>query len=111
VEVDNEGNPLPPPYYDLDDEDHGLLWLAHRGNRRVQAWNNLERRWEDKEDDVFFSLVRYRVKPESEHAAPARLPVQIQGPGAKVIGTGTMIYRDGEWDFDSLEVDTQATTN
>jgi len=104
-EVDDEGTPLPPLYCDLDDEDQSLLWLAHHGDRGVQAWNRWNRRWEDKEDDVFFGNLRYRVKPESEHAAPARLPVKIQGPGAKVLGTGTMIYRDGEWDFDSLEVD------
>jgi len=173
AETDDEGNPLPPVYQDLDDVGQGLLWLAHHGNRRVQAWNNLERRWEDDEDDVLYPQVRYRVKPEGTDAAPAREPIKIkpngptlwrdmtdeekgallladhegadihvweplaeawrlldfgefmfldyrayrvepaatrepikiQGPSGEILGSGTMLRRDGEWDFDSIEVD------
>jgi hypothetical protein len=177
AETDDEGNPLPPVYQDLDDVGQGLLWLAHHGNRRVQAWNNLERRWEDDEDDVLYPQVRYRVKPEGTDAAPAREPIKIkpngptlwrdmtdeekgalllaehdgarietwdseekfwedagfvavfedheayrvgsgsvvatrepikiQGPSGEILGSGTMLRRDGEWDFDSIEVEDQ----
>jgi len=30
---DDEGNPLPPRYCELPDEDKGLLWLAHHEGR------------------------------------------------------------------------------
>jgi len=65
----------------------------------------LERRWEDDEDDVLYPQVRYRVKPEGTDAAPAREPIKIQGPSGEILGSGTMLRRDGEWDFDSIEVE------
>jgi len=35
----------------------------------------------------------------------AREPIKIQGPSGEILGSGTMLRRDGEWDFDSIEVD------
>lgn len=111
-DVDDEGNRLPPVYYDLTLGDKGrLLWFADHGSRGIQAWNELDRCWEDDVDPLFYGRVRYRVKPEPEQTAPVRQPVQIQGPSGKLLAHGTMIYRDGEWDFDSLEVDNQPDTN
>lgn len=110
--VDDEGNPLPPVYYDLTLGEKGrLLWFADYGSRGIQAWNELDRCWEDDVDPLFYGRVRYRVKPEPEQTAPVRQPVQIQGPSGEFLAHGTMIYRDGEWDFDSLEVDNQPDTN
>jgi len=94
----------PTLWRDMTDAEKGALLLAEYDGARIETWDSEEKFWEDAGFVPFFEdHEAYRVGSGSVVAA--REPIKIQGPSGEILGSGTMLRRDGEWDFDSIEVD------
>jgi len=93
----------PTLWRDMTDEEKGALLLAHREGASIHVWEPIAGVWRAARWEPLFQADRaYRVGP-----AATREPIKIQGPSGEILGSGTMLRRDGEWDFDSIEVEDQ----
>ena len=92
----------PKLWRDMTGGEKGELLLAHHEGASIQIWNHVAEVWRDPQlGEILFQADRaYRVEP-----AATREPIKIQGPSGEILGSGTMLRRDGEWDFDSIEVE------
>lgn len=94
----------PTLWRDMTDAEKGALLLADHKGAAFHVWEPIAEAWRplDFGEFMFLDDRAYRVAP-----AATREPIKIQGPSGEILGSGTMLRRDGEWDFDSIEVEDQ----
>jgi len=100
--ISRAADDTPKLWHNMTDEEKGALLLADHEGADIHVWEPLAEAWRllDFGEFMFLDYRAYRVKP-----AATREPIKIQGPSGEILGSGTMLRRDGEWDFDSIEVD------
>jgi len=89
----------PKLWRDMTDGEKGALLLADHKGAAIHVWEPIAEAWRplDFGEFMFQDDRAYRVEP-----AATREPIKIQGPSGEILGSGTMLRRDGEWDFDSI---------